>query len=152
MYENLDENRQIHAKGLLFFKITPMYCLQNTPFCWFREFAPTFENLPLFSRKWYERGIRFDREWGGVECGVGCGLWGVGVGVRWVWVWGLGVRGWGVGGWGWGGWGVFPGIWILIIKIRQSCDRLIFIRVISIRVRQYLYIKIPPPHTAGFLV
>ena len=66
---------------------------------------------PFFSRKWYERGIRFDREWGGVECGVGCGLWGVGV--RWVWVWVLGVGGEGVrgGGWGWGGgWGVFPGI------------------------------------------
>ena len=41
MYENPDENRQIHAKCTLF-----------NFFSLFREFALTFENYP-FLRKWY---------------------------------------------------------------------------------------------------
>ena len=46
MYENPDENRQIHAKCLPFFKISPIYAWKITPFSWFREFAPTFVSLP----------------------------------------------------------------------------------------------------------
>ena len=36
-----------------------------TPFSWFREFAPTFEKLPL-RESGYERGKRFDREGAGI--------------------------------------------------------------------------------------
>ena len=49
-------------KMFTLFKISPIYAWKITPFSWVREFAPTFEKLPLSSRKWYER--RYDREWG----------------------------------------------------------------------------------------
>ena len=51
MYENPDENRQIHAKCLPFFK-----------------------NHPFLRESGYERGMRFDREGvGGGGGGVMCG-------------------------------------------------------------------------------
>ena len=47
MYENPDENRQIHAKFVPIFKIWRIYAWQITIFSWFREFAPPFEkNTP----------------------------------------------------------------------------------------------------------
>ena len=39
---------------------------------------------------------------------------------------------------------VFPGIWISILKIRQSWNRLIFIMGIPILLRWYLYIEMGP--------
>ena len=40
-------------KMFTFFVISPIYAWKITPFSWFREFAPTFEKLPLSSsRKW----------------------------------------------------------------------------------------------------
>ena len=62
MYENPDENRQIHAKCLPFF----IYAWKITPFSWFREFAPTFGKLPLSSRTWVRASYAF---WSGVEGG-----------------------------------------------------------------------------------
>ena len=63
MYENPDGNRQIHAKCLPFFKISSIYAWKITLFSWFREFAPTYEKLPLSSRKWVRAWYTF---WSGV--------------------------------------------------------------------------------------
>ena len=52
MYENPDENRQIHAKCLPLFKFSPIYVWKITPFSWFREFAPTCEKNK-WARAWY---------------------------------------------------------------------------------------------------
>ena len=50
MYENQEENGQIIAKCLPFFKISPIYAWKKiTPFSWFREFAPTFDVVCWFS-------------------------------------------------------------------------------------------------------
>ena len=53
------------CKILPFFKISRTYACKMAPFSWFRKFAPPIEKIPLFSRKWYEHGIRFSREWVG---------------------------------------------------------------------------------------
>ena len=59
MYENPAENRQMHAKCLPFFKIFPIYAWKITPFSWIREFAPTLEKIPLYSRKWVRAWYTF---------------------------------------------------------------------------------------------
>ena len=63
MYENRDEKRQIYAKCLPLFKISPIYAWKITPFSWLREFAPSFEKSPLSSRKWVRAWYTF---WSGV--------------------------------------------------------------------------------------
>ena len=51
MYENSNENRQIRARCLPFYNISPIYAWKITPSSWFREFAPTFEkNTPFFAK------------------------------------------------------------------------------------------------------
>ena len=67
MYENPDENRQMHVKCLPFFKIFPIYAWKITLFSWIREFAPTLEKYPFIRESGYERGIRFDREERGIS-------------------------------------------------------------------------------------
>ena len=39
------------------------HACKMTPFSCFREFAPPIEEIPLFRKNDYERGIRFDRNW-----------------------------------------------------------------------------------------
>ena len=63
MYENPDENMQVQAKCLPFFKISPIYA--KHPFLLIsRMRAYLWKMTPFFRESGYECGICFDREWG----------------------------------------------------------------------------------------
>ena len=56
MYANPNENGQIHAKCLPFFKISSIYAWKIIPFSWFREFAQTLFAILKFDR-WHWKTI-----------------------------------------------------------------------------------------------
>ena len=57
-------NRQIHAKCLPLFKISPIYGSKIPLFVDFADSRLPLKNWPFFRESRYERGIRFDRKLG----------------------------------------------------------------------------------------
>ena len=67
-YSNMQNKQMViyTCQILPFFIISLTHACKMTPFSWFREFAPSIEKIPPFSRKWVRAWshIRFVREWG----------------------------------------------------------------------------------------
>ena len=80
MYENPDENKQIHAKFSHLFKISRINAWKNTPFPFISRIRTFLWKYPFFAKMDTRMGVRFGLEWGRVDVGVltaaviGCAL------------------------------------------------------------------------------